>query len=246
MTYVRRYDTSAPRRHNAMVSYSRYSMLFGLVSCLMLSRYGRTAFFTCCTMLPPPYCSYARTNTTVVIQGASLFGNSLARGSTVFVVDSILKTYQVRTKQLVIRLTSLQCMQGADQAAVVHRCCIVWCEFCLERRRHTQHSSPVDDRHTFSDRYKQRYMFARIAHRPLCLLRKSLSTMLQVVHRVSTFRLRSIPAEHVRILFRLGLMIDHCAKGCRDLHHTYRPANRIFSPDTSATLELELHAKIKS
>lgn len=43
--------------------------------------------------------SYARDFTTVVLRGISLFGNAVARGSVVFVVNSVLETYQVRTKE---------------------------------------------------------------------------------------------------------------------------------------------------
>lgn len=45
-----------------------------------------------------PLRSYARDNATVELRGISLFGNTVARGSVVFVVDSVLKTYQVRTR----------------------------------------------------------------------------------------------------------------------------------------------------
>lgn len=39
--------------------------------------------------------SYARHNTTVVLQDMILVDNTVARGSAVFVVNSVLKTYQV-------------------------------------------------------------------------------------------------------------------------------------------------------
>ena len=40
--------------------------------------------------------SYARDNATVVLRGISVLDNVVARGSGIFVVDSVLKTYQVR------------------------------------------------------------------------------------------------------------------------------------------------------
>ena len=43
--------------------------------------------------------SYARDGATVELRGVSLFDNTVARGSVVFVVDSVLKTYQVRRKR---------------------------------------------------------------------------------------------------------------------------------------------------
>lgn len=58
----------------------------------------------CCAVLLPP--SYARDNTTVVIEGISVFENTVARGSVVFVVNSVLNTSQVRTKQLPVFSTS--------------------------------------------------------------------------------------------------------------------------------------------
>ena len=40
--------------------------------------------------------SYARDNATVSLQGMSLVDNTVARGSVIFVIDSVLQTYQVR------------------------------------------------------------------------------------------------------------------------------------------------------
>lgn len=40
---------------------------------------------------------YARDNTTVILTGMSLVDNEVARGAVVFVADSYLETYQVRT-----------------------------------------------------------------------------------------------------------------------------------------------------
>lgn len=42
--------------------------------------------------------SYARDGADVELRGVSLFDNTVARGSVVFVVNSVLKTYQVRTQ----------------------------------------------------------------------------------------------------------------------------------------------------
>ena len=42
--------------------------------------------------------SYIRDDAAVVLNGVSLFDNTVARGSTVFIVGSMLKTYQVSTK----------------------------------------------------------------------------------------------------------------------------------------------------
>lgn len=44
--------------------------------------------------------SYARDSVSVKLQDMSLFDNSIARGSVIFLVDSDLVTYQVRTKLL--------------------------------------------------------------------------------------------------------------------------------------------------
>ena len=56
----------------------------------------RPFFFTRCAVLPPP--SYARDGANVTLRGISLFDNAVARGSVVFIVNSELQTYQVRTK----------------------------------------------------------------------------------------------------------------------------------------------------
>lgn len=48
-------------------------------------------------------CSYARDHANVSLRGISVSDNSVARGSVIFVVNSVLETYQVRTKPAGLR-----------------------------------------------------------------------------------------------------------------------------------------------
>lgn len=57
--------------------------------------------------------SYARDGSTVVLRGISLVDNFVARGSVVFVVDSHLKTYQVRTTTRLPRRTNTKTTKTA-------------------------------------------------------------------------------------------------------------------------------------
>lgn len=55
--------------------------------------------FVLCIALAEP--RYARNNVSVELRGMSVFNNDIPRGSVIFVVDSKLETYEVRTKRIV-------------------------------------------------------------------------------------------------------------------------------------------------
>lgn len=73
-------------------------------------------------------CSYARDDTTVELSGMSLFDNTGARGSVIFMVNSDLKTNKVRTK-LVLRRHVISPIKSTGRAAA--RFADIFCGLCI-------------------------------------------------------------------------------------------------------------------